>query len=519
MKNDIIKRSNLFFKIIVFLILLGITAILFCSIEKTDDWTDPIYKAIQLMGSNIDAGSISGNLGLSIMKIILPFFSVLIGIDVIIEVVNADLLTRLEGLLSGWFNIFFVYGDSETVLKYLPKEKIRDSKGRRVRFVVMNDGAFIKARRYILLFKDDYNAITFYETTIRQYADRRKALVYINLNNISRQNVRGENFVTININDTIARTEWKSNEWLSHASEKLKTCGILRVAIVGNSVLAEKMIEHALCLNILGEKGSIEYHIWGCGDRFISKHHVICNKIYPDKIIIHKGYGEDKSSGTYSIKDFEGMDDIFLCEDESNNLQLAADILAYTNATDNIVSPTNLYIRADSKTAIHFLETSISSKRICFFGTNDLGNSLLKDAVTNADTLEELGQKVNAYYYKIKDEDILGRRKKWLESSSFDKASSISSADYREVLRFLKNRKIEDELLPELEHIRWCRFSYLYNWERCEEWGYGNKVDQTKKDEMRSFHRHQDLVPYNDLPDEEKRKDLRIIKDILEIKV
>lgn len=518
MKNNVNKRRGLIFKIVVFLVLLGITAILFYSIEKTDDPTDLIYKAIQLMGSNIDAKSISGNLGLSIMKIILPIISVLIGIDVIIEVVNADLFTKLEGFLSGWLNIFFVYGDRETVLKYVPREKIRDSKGRRVRFVVMDDELFIKARRYILLFKDDYNAITFYETTIRQYAERKKALVYINLNNINRQNVRSENYVTININDTIARAEWKSDEWLSHASDKLKTGDILRVAIVGNSVLAEKMIEHALCLNIFGEKGSIEYHVWGCGERFISKHHVICDKIYPDRIIIHKGYSEDRGSATYSIKEFEGMDDIFLCDDESYNLQLAADILAFTNSIDNIKSPANLYIRADSKTAINFLETSISSKRILIFGTNDQGNSLLKDAVTNADALEDLGQKVNAYYLGIEDEDISNRREAWLNCSSFDKASSISSADYRGVLYFLKKGGIKDELLPELEHIRWCRFSYLYNWENCEKWGYGDEAEEDKKGEMRSFHRHQDLVPYNKLPDEEMQKDLRMIIDILKIK-
>ena len=75
-------------------------------------------------------------------------------------------------------------------------------------------------------------------------------------------------------------------------------------------------------------------------------------------------------------------------------------------------------------------------------------------------------------------------------------------------------------MFPELEHIRWCRFSYLYNWKACESWGYGDNLNEKEKDKklkMRSKHRHQDLIPFNQLPKEEQEKDFKIIKDIMGI--
>ena len=516
-RND--KKTSILFKAIVFLTLIVITAIMFASLDKPKDPTDSIYRALQLMGSNIDVGEISGNLGLSIMKLILPIVSVVIGIDIIIEAVNADLLTKLEGLLSGFLNIYFVYGDNELISRYIPREPITASDGRRVRFVLVGDGEFIKAKKYILLFEDDYAAISFFEAEIRKYAEKRQSEVYMNLNDINRQNVRSRNLTTINIHDTVARNLWKKEEWLEHIYNELKESRTIKVAIIGKSALAERMIEHALCLNILGNENGIEYHLWGIGDAFLAKHYVINREIAPDRIIIHEGYNKRIDNTSIDLSEIEDMDDIFLCDNESENLRMAAELLAYTNICDNLEKPAKLYIRADSEQAVNFIETSVSSGKVSFFGTNEEDN-LLKQAIIDSNSLEELGQKVNAYYNDIADSDIEARGKAWLKCSSFDKASSISSADYRDILKFLKKKNIDERMFPELEHIRWCRFSYLYNWKACESWGYGDNLNEKEKDKklkMRSKHRHQDLIPFNQLPKEEQEKDFKIIKDIMGI--
>lgn len=56
---------------------------------------------------------------------------------------------------------------------------------------------------------------------------------------------------------------------------------------------------------------------------------------------------------------------------------------------------------------------------------------------------------------------------------------------------------IED--IAELEHIRWCRYHYLNNWR------YG-------KERNNAEHIHDLLVPYDDLSEENKMKDIEAVK-------
>ena len=66
------------------------------------------------------------------------------------------------------------------------------------------------------------------------------------------------------------------------------------------------------------------------------------------------------------------------------------------------------------------------------------------------------------------------------------------------------------ELLSELEHIRWCRYHYLNNWK------YGVPNDGKPKDAVRRI--HTDLIPYKELPEEEKRKDRENIRTLLSMR-
>ena len=68
----------------------------------------------------------------------------------------------------------------------------------------------------------------------------------------------------------------------------------------------------------------------------------------------------------------------------------------------------------------------------------------------------------------------------------------------------------ELERLAELEHIRWCRYHLLNNWQ------YGTPDNGKNKDAVRRIHTL--LVPYAALPEAEKEKDrenIRVMLDIL----
>jgi hypothetical protein len=84
--------------------------------------------------------------------------------------------------------------------------------------------------------------------------------------------------------------------------------------------------------------------------------------------------------------------------------------------------------------------------------------------------------------------------KPWEELSGFLKRSNISAADFADVIRRRKEEGKTDEELAELEHIRWCRFHWLNNW------SYAEKRDNSRK-------KHNMLIPYSELSEEEKQKD------------
>ena len=65
------------------------------------------------------------------------------------------------------------------------------------------------------------------------------------------------------------------------------------------------------------------------------------------------------------------------------------------------------------------------------------------------------------------------------------------------------------ELLAELEHIRWCRYHQFHNWRM------GIPKNGARKDATLRIHK--DLIPYDELTEEEKEKDKDNIRMLLKL--
>ena len=63
--------------------------------------------------------------------------------------------------------------------------------------------------------------------------------------------------------------------------------------------------------------------------------------------------------------------------------------------------------------------------------------------------------------------------------------------------------------LAELEHIRWNRYHYINNWR------YGIPQNGKNKDSIKKIHK--DLVPFSELTEAEKEKDVENIRVLLSI--
>ena len=129
--------------------------------------------------------------------------------------------------------------------------------------------------------------------------------------------------------------------------------------------------------------------------------------------------------------------------------------------------------------------------------------------------LNELAKRLNLHYaaqYPPEGETIEETDEylepQWAKLSSFHRYSNISAAEFHDVCaRILGDQELTAErldFLGELEHIRWCRYHYLNNWQ------YGPVRNNAQKI-------HHLLVPYEELSEGEKEKDRRNVKLLMEL--
>ena len=99
----------------------------------------------------------------------------------------------------------------------------------------------------------------------------------------------------------------------------------------------------------------------------------------------------------------------------------------------------------------------------------------------------------------------------WLKLDTFTRYSNIGAANYYEVcMHILDGKELTEErlaFLGELEHIRWCRYHYLNNWQ------YGIPNNGKNKDPKNRVHSL--LVSYDRLAESEKEKDRENIQMLM----
>mgnify|MGYP003309748880 FL=1 len=129
------------------------------------------------------------------------------------------------------------------------------------------------------------------------------------------------------------------------------------------------------------------------------------------------------------------------------------------------------------------------------------------------DRLYRLAKKVN-YEYTVQYDNTgthswtqpdveMKMEEAWEKLDGFKKGSNVACADYHEIrLMVMKAFGInqeaisseQEEMLAEMEHIRWSRYHYVNHWHYAD----------VRNDDKRLHHL---LKPYAELPEQEKKKD------------
>ncbi len=331
------------------------------------------------------------------------------------------------------------------------------------------------------------------EESLRFYMDNREKLkrydVYMKLDAINSQQAAVDAVRFFNVNEMIARAFWLENP-LADVFEKKQ----LKIALVGDNLLTEKLLYYGLLNNLYTLDQRIEYHVWGAEE--FGCIHANFETMNADSVTYHT------ESPAKELKQIAECDRVIITE-------------ASTTFLDELTQMTKapIYLYDKNGTFVN----AFGYDKIYAFGS--LENVLTTENI-RTDKSQRFGKEIN-YIYEVKYGNLQGiakpeeknadMEKVWLGLSPFIKSSNIASGDYHTIRLLAMEHKgsyAVDEEVCELEHIRWCRYHYLNHWS----FGAG---EDGKKDRVRKL--HPCLVPFNDLSDVDKQKDKDAIETLLEM--
>lgn len=349
-----------------------------------------------------------------------------------------------------------------------------------------------KAGRYVIMFQQDQEGLAFYE---RHKADFQQGEVYLNLETITPQSLQDPNLTIFNLKENTARMYWSD---FSLAEDFAKGNLNLKIGIIGFDTLGQNILTYGLLNNIYSTEQHIEYHIWGDSTDYKNIHTEL-HQLSPDQVIFHSG------SWTSDITVINELNRLILCDDSENNLITLSTLLTYSTCR-------NIHVNDYLNQVIHSL---FSRDGIQLFGSAD---EIVNVEQIFKETLLEDAKAFNHYYamkYQNCPNTEEAREEAFRSLDSFTRYSNIASADYQKVreqmVEILKNPEESTadavirnkELLAELEHIRWCRYHYLNNWR------HGTPENGKAKDAAHKI--HTDLIPFEQLDEDDKSKDLAAI--------
>lgn len=288
----------------------------------------------------------------------------------------------------------------------------------------------------------------------------------------------------VNYNKMIAQ------DFMSQYNKKMQN---EKIVIIGDTTLTEYIFEMVVINNVYNAQQSNEYFIITKDKDFKNLYqkiisHVNESNTFSDKINVLEDLFDD-------VKVISGADVIILCDDDEKNITIMNHINRFRSKAAEV------YVKNKS-------DFNIYGNRIKSYGNSD--RVFTYENVVN-EKMNEKARRLNDLY------KARYGGKAWEELDSFTKESNIVSCNHikmkKQIIDMLipgdnsNSYSLKFEKLPsncrykllEIEHERWRRFHYVYNWEYSEV----KKTDERK---------HNLLQPFEQLNDEDKGKNRDIYK-------
>lgn len=448
--QKIIKIVSILYKILPFFI--GMYC--YYSIFKEQDerlfpFWDSVYASLKLYGGSTEGGiEIGGLLQIARFLALAATFSILMNVFAKMNDAINWLKLRSPGSTVVYGNSSYAGYLFETLK---PRLRIRGGE------------QFIKnATRYLIMFSDDTRNLEFYH---QNYDSLKNKNVYIMLEDISRQNIENPLITVFSIAENCARQYWR--DYPVEKNEK--------IAIIGFENVGKNILLYGLQVNLIDPEQHFVYHIYGDGTEFRREHTEI-DKMNPDEIIFH-------DDGIYEYAEMLEFDRIIICggTDENGNIATVSKLLATV--------PINHQLHVYAPNGDILTNLFGKDKVICFGTVKEMASA---DIILNEKLMETARKQHESYVKQYGGTP-------WEKLNCFMRYSNVSSSDYMHVVNRLIEKGMSPDSIAELEHIRWCRYHYLHNWK------YGQDTDKSRCI-------HNCLVPFSELSEEEKIKDLEAIK-------
>ena len=291
------------------------------------------------------------------------------------------------------------------------------------------------------------------------------------------------NIHVFNVNKTIAQS------LINDLNKELKD---EKIVLAGEGEVFEYLFESLIINNVYDRNQKNEYYIITNDETFKNRHYRILGFLedankesFKDKVYMFKNIFESKIMQEAHV--------VILCYDDDRNIEIANAIKKYYS--NNIM----IYIRYSNKVDN---KGNQNNKDMIFFGSNE--EVFTFDKIVNESLYKNAKELNNKYIESYGGKD-------WDKLDSFKKESNISSCNHFNVKRRIvdkmssssnnnyidkyKNLSSDDKRkLFEIEHERWCRFHYIYNWE----------YSMSRNDSER---KHNLLVPFSKLSDKDIERD------------
>lgn len=450
------KLFRIFYKILfVTPLVLGVVSYWYTG----ETFANALYNGIRLYGLNYETPK-TPIVWLEIARWSAPVMTAA-SIMVVIKSLSAYLGVHFKAMGK---NGHVVYGDSVYAEELCENEK---------KAVLCKAEPIGYAKNHFIMFDSELENLSF----CQKYQNRmKKKSVYVcmnEMNDILLKNLGTDSKIKFfNPNDVIARSFWKKRQlWMDAPQE-------YRIAIIGFGSLGKRLLEKSLQLNLFSVNQRVQYYIFGDAKHFkVSHSHSGMQLMNQDQIL----YFDENSEEQW--EQLESMDMVILTE--NTDMDLIQKVLCSSNPTCEVY-----YYSPKADRLCDFIE----AERLQPYGRMDEVFTLEN---IKTDRLYQNAIELNKQYMEKYQSEA------WEELNGFVRNSNISAADYGEVISDLLQKGLSDTELAELEHIRWCRFSFLNHWK------YGVPGNGKNKDEEKKIHKC--LVPFEELDEESQKKDMEVV--------